>query len=207
MFVDHQPLIADYAAENPKALAHVASFAAFTVHAPFPQSIENVQHHQAGRQDKIRALGRTLESVAYLETHQETLYKRLYAIQDTAWHPSIKTETQLAYVASTVPGLGTVKAGFLLQMVFGTAGCLDVHNLRRLGIPPSVVGSIKGLKAGVRYKRVKRYLAECTASGGSENLWDSWCDFVAAERYPHLFDTGEAVSQAHVEALGLDCPF
>ena len=36
--------------------------------------------------------------------------------------------------------------------------------------------------------------------GGSEYLWDSWCDYIAA-LYPKKFKNGEHVSQCHVDYL------
>lgn len=48
--------------------------------------------------------------------------------------------------------------------------------------------------------KANMYLETIEKCGGSEYLWDSWCDYIAA-LYPKKFKNGEHVSQCHVDYL------
>ncbi len=101
-----------------------------------------------------------------------------------------------------VPGFGLAKAGFLAQMCYGLAGCLDTHNLRRFGLSPNLCALRGNLKPPTRARRIDAYLAAVDACGGTESLWDGWCIHLAdrdPSRYAHAYD----VSELHPAALGL----
>jgi hypothetical protein len=105
-----------------------------------------------------------------------------------------------------IPGLGLAKAGFLAQLCWGRIGCLDTHNLRRLGIDPKAVtvGAKPKTPKGVQgyRRRIDTYVSTCRFVGGSEVLWDDWCTYVA-DRQPKRYDGAEDVSAWHLQALGL----
>ena len=101
-----------------------------------------------------------------------------------------------------VPGIGLAKAGFLAQMAYGLAGCLDTHNLRRFGLSPNLCALRASALPPTRARRIGAYLEAVEQCGGSENLWNDWCAYLAERapsRYLHAYD----VSELHPAALGL----
>ena len=106
-----------------------------------------------------------------------------------------------------VPGLGLPKAGFLVQILTGQAGCLDMHNIERFGLDESVwkVRPRKNVDAQLREidDKITVYLKLCEACGGSEYLWDTWCEYLN-ERVG-TFHNADDVSRRHYIYL-LDIP-
>lgn len=102
-----------------------------------------------------------------------------------------------------VPGLGLPKAGFLMQLTCGKGGCLDMHNIERLGLDARVwqVPKRKNVWDQMRVidETINRYLDLCRTCGGSEVLWDEWCEHVAS-RVGTLKD-GDDVSRRHYTYL------
>lgn len=99
-----------------------------------------------------------------------------------------------------VPGLGIVKASFLLQMLTGEGACLDLHNLDRLGLSRDAFKTPKTLKVETVRARIATYCATWRAHGTSRHWWDSWCAHVATV-YPKHFSDAGAVSASHTVAL------
>ena len=106
-----------------------------------------------------------------------------------------------------VPGLGMAKAGFLVQLLTGEAGCLDMHNVERFGLSP-VHWAIRP-RARLHEQlqeiqdKIRLYLSLCEACGGSEYLWDSWCEHL--NDTVSTFEGAEDVSRRHYIYL-LDIP-
>lgn len=102
-----------------------------------------------------------------------------------------------------VPGLGLPKAGFVMQLTCGKGGCLDMHNIERLGLDARVwtVPKRRDVWDQMRVidETINRYLSLCRECGGSENLWNEWCGHVAS-RVGTLKD-GDEVSRRHYEYL------
>jgi hypothetical protein len=106
-----------------------------------------------------------------------------------------------------VPGLGLPKAGFLVQLLTGKSGCLDMHNVERFGLDVGV-WSVRTYKDTAKQMReiddkIAVYLALIEACGGSEKLWDDWCEHVNDR--VGTFEGGEDVSRRHYIYL-LDIP-
>ena len=101
-----------------------------------------------------------------------------------------------------VPGLGLPKAGFMVQLTMGRAGCMDVHNLRKYlpdedaskGTPSRWQTS--GQSAETKRRKAIDYLDTCKKVGGCKFLWDTWCT-ERAEEYPDHFEDGDHVSKLH----------
>jgi hypothetical protein len=102
-----------------------------------------------------------------------------------------------------LPGFGPAKAGFVCQLVYGVAGCIDTHNLARFDIPTRRFDNYKQIKTiKSKRKRIELYLKTCRDAGGCAKLWDGWCEYVAA-RQPNTYRDAQHVSELHIEALGL----
>ena len=106
-----------------------------------------------------------------------------------------------------VPGLGMAKAGFLCQLLTGDGGCLDMHNVERFGLKPNVwnIRRRKDVAAQIREvdDKISLYLSLCESCGGSEKLWDEWCELLN-ERVS-TFHNADDVSRRHYIYL-LDLP-
>lgn len=103
-----------------------------------------------------------------------------------------------------VPGLGLVKAGFVVQLLCGEVGCMDSHNIKRFGLDASFFIIPKRVNVADQLQvidgKIEAYIALCEANGGCQYLWDSWCDVLAAKQ-PNKFTDGDHVSRLHVEFL------
>jgi hypothetical protein len=100
--------------------------------------------------------------------------------------------------------LGLVKGGFVVQLCFGLSGCIDTHNLNMACIKPSRVSAARFKKAKswrTKDNIAREYQEYIQEFGGTETLWDSWCDYVAKQR-PKRFASGFEVSQLHCDAIG-----
>lgn len=106
-----------------------------------------------------------------------------------------------------VPGLGLPKAGFLAQLLVGDAGCLDMHNIERFDLDANVwkVRKLKNLDDMVREidDKIAMYLSLCKLCGGSEKLWDDWCEYLNEK--VGTFHNADDVSRRHYIYL-LDLP-
>ena len=110
----------------------------------------------------------------------------------------------LMYFAG-LPGLGLVKGGFVAQLCFGVAGCLDTHNITIHGLQPSTFAAhrFKGARTEkTKRKLVAHYVELCRALGGAGKLWDNWCQYVADKR-PGIYNDADHVSKLHCEAIGV----
>lgn len=106
-----------------------------------------------------------------------------------------------------VPGLGLAKAGFLCQLVTGDAGCLDMHNIekyqldaRHLNVPKRklMADQVQATDDSIAF-----YLDLCERCGGSEKLWDEWCNLLNDK--VGTFHNADDVSRRHWIYL-LDLP-
>lgn len=102
-----------------------------------------------------------------------------------------------------VPGLGIPKAGFVMQITCGKGGCLDMHNIVRLGLNAKVwtVPKRRDIAAQMQVidETINRYLELCLVCGGSEVLWNDWCRYLA-DKVGTLRD-GDDVSRRHYTYL------
>jgi hypothetical protein len=102
-----------------------------------------------------------------------------------------------------VPGLGLAKAGFMCQLLCGTVGCLDMHNIKRFQLDaktltiPKRVCPAKQLQ--VIDDSISFYIALCKQCGGTEKLWDEWCELLADK--VSTFKDGAEVSRRHYTYL------
>jgi|TARA_R110000803_G_C11948631_1_gene317433 hypothetical protein len=137
----------------------------------------------------------------YLFSHKKAGWDYVLAnlknIQATIHSDKISIEEKLLELAG-IPNIGLVKAGFILQICIGEVGCLDVHNLNRFGLSASTFKLAKNVTYATALKKAKLYVKLCKDLGGSEYLWDSWCNYVAT-KYPKVYDNGDHVSKLHLE--------
>ena len=203
MYRQHATKIQAYAQQSADNLEHVGQFVAFTIHAPFDDAISRLQSYRDGRYQELdEVIQATHQAIAWLTTHKSDLHWHLQDIYYSPYSDAEKADYMLSYVAAEVPGLGLVKAGFLIQLTYGLSACLDTHNMQRFNIKPKSFDHFKRLKtAKTRHRKVKAYHNLCNRSGGTEKIWDTWCAYVA-DKYLK-YKTADEVSQLHCSALNL----
>lgn len=206
MFANHQPMIARYALQSPENLRRVINFVICTIQQPLKRVPE-----QMADLDKLGERSRFLyaskrDAFIYARDHAAALYAE--AIELSAIADPIEAERQLLIHFAAIPGIGLVKAGFIIQLVFGLGGCLDTHNIGRFGLTAGDLKSDRFKRPktwAAKYRRLDIYQDILRALGGAETLWDSWCEFVAAKegKYSQNFRDAFEVSEYHCIGIGI----
>lgn len=177
MYDKHNPPIAAGMRSDPETFARGVLFSCMSARQPIitvPDMMRDVDRH--GGDAKSLALPNKLACWEYLQAHATR-----------TWEATLERPTgaALEYLAREVPGLGIVKAAFVLQLAGRDIACLDSHNLRKLGMREKFfkLGRKDGHKNPTRPKLAK-YLE--LAAGKSRQFWDEWCIDRAAfyERTP-----------------------
>ena len=138
----------------------------------------------------------------YLWGFKKDTYKYLHANKHELYAESISRQSDLDLLDrwATVPGLGMVKAGFMLQLMFNKVGCIDSHNARMYDVAPSQLRLDPNLTLRTRTIKLQGYLDLCERLGGSEYLWRQWCVNLA-DRNPNKYDDQYDVSAKHIDYL------
>lgn len=207
MYSRDMPVIRDHALSCPDGLVDVITFTLLTIQQHLGMVAESFadvkQHHETS----IHLWGSKRDGYRYAVEHKEVLFGAITS--------AVKANDAVGAVdvLLNVPNLGLVKAAFVAQMCGLQAACLDTHNLIRAGLPYTAVkfhkAAIKTPKT--RLAKIRRYLELCANLGGSEKLWNDWCEYVAGrETIPamrsRMMHTASDVSKAHVLSMGLRLP-
>lgn len=165
------------------------------LHSYFPNKInpEQIKEIVNVFDDKYHSLAHTisswkLETIADIWSNKEKYFSELPQLASTG------DDRKLIARLSQIPGVQPVKAGFMAQLLFGRAGCLDTHNIDiYTHVFPDMINdldpkkwNIKGDKVSAiekgMPKEVNRYvkaLEKLSGKGiGTGQLWDIWVDFV-----------------------------
>lgn len=196
MYAKDQAEIEAWARKDWRNTLDVGIFVLLTIRMQFGGIGRQLQRVRAG--DEAPLWGFKAEGAAYLREHAEYLHERAEdARQGRIWVNDLLRD----YYA--VPGLGLVKAGFVVQLLIGEAGCIDMHNLARFGLEAKEFDVPKRKDPDEQLRVIdeciEHYLWTCEMLGGSEQLWDGWCEFVA-NTYK-TYDDAEDVSRRHVTYL------
>ena len=132
------------------------------------------------------------DAFEYIHANYKQLHKDIF-------DPDLSLAEKILSVSS-IPGIGIVKAGFVLQLCIGKVGCLDTHNLRMFGFGDSAFKFSKTTTRNTALAKARLYIETCEKLGGSEFLWDNWCEFIAS-KYPKHFTSADQVSQMHVDLI------
>lgn len=203
MFREHQSAVGVWARACPDNMARVIQFVILTIRQPLHKAAVDIQALIDGSPDADRAVW-GFKGRACAEAWRDRY--EIYAFLEMTWFTEeSEKETACAmieYLAS-MHGLGPVKAGFVTQLAYGIGGCIDTHNLVRFKLPMRTFSNFSQRKTPqARRKMVNRYVKTCYRLGGPEKLWDSWCEYVAANQ-PKTYQSAEHVSRIHAEAFGL----
>lgn len=178
MYSVHVPVINAAMRACPDTFARGVMFAVLSIRQPFtivPEQLREVRT----RRDKAKALfGWKRAAFLYVEEHKRDLWQ---ACQ------SPDTESAL-WELTRVPGLGVVKAAFVLQFMGHNIACLDSRNIARDGLSPRAFRSDGEARKATRAWRVKcqRYVA--ATSGKAEHYWNAWCSEAGTNYAMTAFD-------------------
>lgn len=218
MFAKHQKRISEYGRKSPENMARVLKFVILTIRTRMhnlPADMETLDSGGQVSEDLPAILyGFKLDSCNQIDAEADALY---WQAEEIVYHATSEREAaeNLLDLFTGIHGLGLAKAGFVCQLIYGVSACLDSHNIARFNIPwshmkSSTFKNAKTLKT--RRKHISRYCDYVERCGGTESLWDSWCEFV----YNRPDETGFKmngnraayksafhVSALHCESLGL----
>lgn len=200
MYAQDAKRIQVWARRSPENLHSVITFVLLSIRHPIeqiPNQFQDVQ--QNGERSKYLNNHSKRNGYIFARDHA----KELYLESLRAWRQ--KDDIRLLLTFAKVPGLGLVKAGFVAQLAFGRTGCLDTHNLRRFNLDRRAF-NVSRASEGTARERAKHYVQACQQCGGTEKLWNSWCEYIANLRYKQtdLFDTdraAERISKLHLVVM------
>ena len=188
--------MARHASRSPAGLTDLITFALLTIQQPL-QTVErqfaDVREHGAASK---YLFGSKREGFAYAVEHADMLHAALMS--------AIATDDIVGAIdlIALVPGLGTVKSAFVCQMAGLNIGCLDRHNLARLGLKEDAFKLPKTLLPETRRAKIAEYVRYTQSICNAEAWWNDWCSIVAGRRGSPL-KTAQAVSRFHCQAIGL----
>ena len=201
MYKEHNKHIGLFARQSPDNLERVLQFVCATIQQPLEMVPNILDSFSAEKEESKHAWGWKADALAFYDEKKQEIYDISMAIYEGYADPATQ-ELELVKYFANLEGLGLVKGAFVAQLAFGVGACLDVHNMRRYEVEPSrfAASAFKRLSPKSQAKRAFEYCALCAEIGGSEYLWDSWCDFVAELR-PEKFANGFEVSKLHLDAI------
>lgn len=203
MFRNHQPRIQAFATSGPEQLKEVMTFVQLTIQQPLYRAVEDMDDVRARGISSTAVWGFKIDALQYMEENMEIIFETAELLRSCSADPVVQAKELLLYFAS-LPGFGLAKGGFVVQMAYGLSGCIDSHNLNRFGVQPRDVNAarFKNGSGKLRSKLVDVYHDLVETCGGTEKLWDGWCEYVA-ENQPERYRNAFHVSELHCDALGL----
>ena len=204
MYRDHATAIQAYAQSSATALEHVIQFVIITARVPLHRVPADLESARAGDQSVLFSWKG--EAFNYAHLNRDEIYWHCMDILTGDDCKRDRADNMLSYLAD-LPGLGLAKGGFVAQLAFGLSGCMDTHNIKRFGLGARAVeyaARNRKRKACPKFRRrvVAWYNALVYRQGGTERLWDGWCEYVAREQ-SNIYVDAEHVSRLHCEALSL----
>ena len=193
MYSRDVPRIQQYVQDKgPDGLLDVATFVLAT--------IQNALSRVKGEVSDIKMKGVASKALwgskrggyEYVDNNKQSLFNSLV-------EKPMGIDAALALTLDT-PGMGLPKASFMLQCLGYNVGCLDSHNLTRFNVPISAT-QIGKVSDKTKMIKVDKYISLTRKLGGSEELWNSWCIYVAGNRANKTLPTGDMVSAYHYEAI------
>lgn len=193
MFKEDSPPIVTLAQSGPLGFLAIYTMVSASIRQPW---------HTAGYNlSRLAMVGFSAEWLNLAPKREGLSYVRanLAALYDVAMTAStVEALAALTYI----PGLSLPKAGFVLQLCRGASapevGCIDVHNIRRLGLG-KLNTNTANLSHPARLRKAEEYCNVITNAGGSEQLWNDWCVYLSTQT-PNAWrydDAGEGASALH----------
>ena len=199
MFVEDQIQVQEYATRNPGEFFNVVMLAVASANCPFYLMGDVMADIAANGETSKWLRGCKRDGYIWLSENHYSLYDEFISV----WiHNPLESKETAFRRLLAVPGLGLVKAGFAVQLLLGEIGCIDQHNREMYGIEKRDLYYRKHkLTTAGKERKAQNYINICAMNGGSEYLWDIWCNHIAKVYPNEVFQSGQAVSQYHWEVL------
>lgn len=210
MFSTVNPRINEYMQRDHDSMRQGILFVVASIKTPFYMMARQMEDIKRNGADSKYLWGFKKDTFKYLAEHSSDLYDELmdhyqqkYQGQWTGYPLKLERDRRMMLILTDVPGLGLAKAGFVMQLMFGRVGCIDVHNTRRL-TSVSAKDLVLCSKASdkIKYKKIDKYINICKGYNNSERLWNKWCDQVSYNNCNRKhFADGNEVSEFHYTAI------
>jgi hypothetical protein len=186
MYRDHVAILNAGIRHDPDIFCKAVTFAVLSMRQTFVSAVQSMKTF-TGMTDR-HLWGFKRGAYDFTRKNKFCLWERAKAAQSSESGLEVLTE---------IPGLGIVKAAFVLQMMGHDIGCLDSRNVQRLSLNPRewrTDGPAR--KQSPAFKRkIQRYV-DFTA-GRAEELWNDWCEDAA--RVYHV--SADEISRDHLVIL------
>ena len=225
----HIKSIQKFAFSGPDQFAQTMLFSPLSANVPFTKHWDNFQvlmmilkHYFPKKvdpqklefivdafNDTYHAMAHTIagfkyNTIADIWNNREKLFNELPKLSEEG------DDEKLIRKLLEIHGVQSIKAGFIAQLLFGKAGCIDTHNIDiYTKVFPDMADEFdekkwKGKDGAKNYVALLRKL-EKEKKVGSKQLWDIWVDFV--EHFYRLVSThGEGIYADMGSSLNPDDP-
>ena len=199
MYNRDNKMIQKYTDQGPTQTAMAAMFAITSIKTKtflLPDMLDS--YRDEGAKTLKNVMSKQIEGINYVMKKKEWLYNLVQSYKAGDIYPE-----ELLLSLQSIPSIGLVKAGFIMQLTTGEAGCFDCHNLKEYSLNENtfkVNGKDKGKITAANFNKARKYLAVCKEIGGSEVLWNNWCNLIA-EKYPNHFESADDVSWLHSNSI------
>jgi len=183
MYQDHAVAVQQYAKESASNLSDVTLMGVLSIRQPWLNIGTQMIDVRTNKLNAKSLWGFKKDTYIYLESNKHKMYAQMMAVINSNKTDASKAMS-LMKIFLRVDGLGMAKAGFMCQLTAGLVGCMDSHNLKMYNLDAKdfVLAknpkTIKSLDANV--KKIRNYVQICNEYG-TENLWNSWCSFLATK--------------------------
>ena len=201
MFNTHCKAVQEYSQRNADNFGDTILMVALSIQQNWLGVGDQIADVRANKLESRFLWGNKIKTYEYLMSNKHMMFSQVKAVLN-----SRKTDTQKAYslmiIFLRVDGLGIPKAGFCCQLIAGLVGCMDVHNIRMYNLDAkdfTLNPKPKTDKARrTNELKIWNYIRLC-ADYGCENLWNSWCAFLATKS--KRWQDSNHVSEVHYTYL------
>lgn len=134
MYIEHQSVASAWAREKPEHFARVVQFCVASARTRFESVLHTMRHADSAGPFAAMPLARA-RGWDHAWRRRDEVFHNCEEIASRSRSRRERGEYLVRYLAM-LPGLGLVKAGFIAQIAYGAAGCLDTINCERLDLPP-----------------------------------------------------------------------
>ena len=183
MYINHAVAVQQYAQVSASNLSDVTLMGVLSIRQPWLNIGTQMIDVRTNKLGAKALWGFKKDTYIYLESNKHKMYAQMMAVINSNKTDASKAMS-LMKIFLRVDGLGMAKAGFMCQLTAGLVGCMDSHNLKMYNLDAKdfVLAknpkTIKSLDANV--KKIRNYVQICNEYG-TENLWNSWCSFLATK--------------------------
>ncbi len=198
MFKEDQKVCQEMAADDIRYFYNTLMFVCISIREQTHQLESLMQKFYNGGRDTV-LFGFKRETFNYIEQNLDSLFERYRSwLLAGPWekHSQRTWEKEVMLYCLRIPGFGMAKAGFLSTLLTGVGWCADVNNLEWFGIDDRTFYVSPSTGYVNKCVRVDKYLNIGQRLGGTEYLWNNWCQKIS-EKYPKEFPKAQDVSTLH----------